>query len=268
MKTTYAVFILFPLLAYGLACSPSVEEPVAPTPPQTEDADVPRDDGKARPPLISAMPPQPPGPAPETVQSLPKPPFRMPKFVGDAPNLGEVKAKSQYFVLDNRSPVINGNFERWEKPGPIHWSGNFTYKKPSDPPEMDIQMFPSDWDGEWALRFMPLGKYIELWQDVKLPELEGGVILDATAYVRNPIPPGFAIRITYVAGDNPQVGEVYPAQAAKEWTRYHSRIRLPANVARTSVRLYLTRDASIDKNIIVDALSVAVVGATGAATAP
>ena len=126
-------------------------------------------------------------------------------------------------------------------------------------------MFPATIDGEWALRLMPKNTYLELWQDVTLPELAGAVTLDVTAYVRNPVPAGFAIRLVYIADDTPGVVEVYPAQADQEWTRCHASAELPANVEPSSVRLYLTRAASVRGNVIVDGISVFVRGAQGAA---
>lgn len=267
MKTNCAAYILISLFASGLACSPSDNEPAITPPPESTAAEEVTDNSEVRPPLITAMPPQPPGPPPQTVQRLPKPTFIMPNASGDIANLADARAKARFYIMDADSPVINGNFERWEKPGPIHWDGNFTYKKAGDPPEIDIQMYPMKLDGEWALRFMPKGTYIELWQDVKLPEVEGGIALEAIAYVQNPVPTGFAIRITYFADDMPHVAEIYPAQADKEWTRYHARINLPADVGRKSVRIYLTRDASIDQNVIVDGVSVKTVGVSGTAPA-
>lgn len=262
MKPAYAACILLPLATVIFACSPAEEEPA--DAPRVSETAIETITPEIPPPLITDMPPQPPGPPPQIVPTIPKPNFSMPKPPEGNPTLADAKARSQFFVLDNRSPIRNGVFERWEKPGPIHWSGNFTYKKPGDPPDPDIAMFPDTIEGGWALRFMPKGNYIEVWQDVKMPEeLEGAPVLDIVAYARNPIVEGFAIRLTYATPESPHVAEVYPAQTDSGWTRYHARVELPANTGRKSVRLYLTRDPAVKHNIIVDAVSVLVLGAAG-----
>lgn len=268
MRTILAGIAITVLAVVVSACSSEDEPEPAAAPPETAEAAEPLKPGSAPPPSIAALPPQPPGPAPQTVPALPQPAMRMPATGEGQMNLAGARAKSQFFAMDNRNPVVNGSFERWEKPGPIYWHGNFTYKKPEDPPEQDIQMYPSTWDGEWALRFMPKGTYIEVYQDVDLPELDGAAILDAVAYVRNPIPEGFAIRLAYVADGQPQVAEIYPAQTDGSWTWYHARIELPPTLAPGSARVYLTRDAQVQDNVIVDGLMVRVIGATGAAAAP
>lgn len=189
----------------------------------------------------------------------------MPQTTDQPVDLNSVKTKAQFFLMENRSPIVNGSFERWEIPGPINWEGNFTYKSTGDPLGVDIQMFSPNLDGDWSLRIMPNGKYFEMWQDAKLPELEGGMILDITGYARNPVPRGFAMRLTYFGDEKAHVEEIYPEQRDEEWTRYHARIGLPEDVWRSSVRLYLTRDSDATVSVVVDAISVQVIGSTGEA---
>ncbi len=265
LKTHHVLALLSPLFVFGFACSPKEEEIVEPPvaePSAVEDVAVKAEVG---PPLIAQFPEQPTGPAPKQVQTVPGARFKLPPNTSGEISMADARLKAQFFATDSRSPIVNGNFERWEKPGPIHWEGNFTYKNPGDPPDADIQMFPSTVDGEWALRMMPKGTDLEIWQDVTLPEIDGAITLDITAYVKNPVPAGFAIRLVYVAEDTPGVVEVYPAQADNEWTRFHALAELPANVEPSSLRLYLTRAPSVRGNVIVDGVSVFVRGAQGAA---
>jgi len=263
MKTSYAVFFLLPILVVLVACSPKVDEVVTTPVPIADVIDEVAEVGDMLPPLISTMPPQPPGPTPQSVQTLTPPANRMPTGDDGVFSLEDAKRKSQFYVTENRSPINNGSFERWEKQGPIHWNGNYSYKEPDGPPEADVQMFPENLDGEWAFRLMSIGTYLEIWQDLKLPEMDGGIVIQVIAYARNPVPKGFAIRLTYATPIETSVVEVYPAEADNEWTRYKARIELPANVGRDSVRLYMTRDSDVRGNVIVDGVSVSVVGVTG-----
>jgi hypothetical protein len=268
MKLNFVTLFLLLLVCCGPACSPSVDEP---DPIQVQEPEIVEDsvgDSEIPPPLITSMAPQEPGPPPRIVDKLPEPLFKKPNFGEGKQNLSDAKSLSQFYATDRQNPISNGTFERWEKPGPIFWNGNYTYKKEGDPPDMDITMTSQRVDGEWALRLMPKGTYLELWQDVKLPEiseLEGGLSLDVVAYVRNPVREGFAIRLVYVEGDEPRVAEIYPAQSDDEWTRHHAQIELPANVARSSVRLYITRESYIRGKFYVDGVFVRVLGATVAA---
>jgi hypothetical protein len=214
------------------------------------------------PPTLDQVPPSPAPPEPAPVPQVSPPPIQAPKTPEGAGGLVSMKMNAQYNKYDMQAPVRNGSFEKWEVEGPLEWNGEFSYKKPGDPPDaMDIQMFPDTIDGDWGLRLMPLGTYLELWQDVKVDVGPGPFRLYCTAYIRNPVPDGIAFRVTYTTPAGPQVAEVLPVQSDNAWTRYYSEIALPEDTGHESVRFYIVRQPGVDKNIIIDGVSVAVVGA-------
>ncbi len=249
--------LAFVLTAIGIGCSQSPEE--------TDVADVAElvnetSTGE----WIDVLPPQQPSPPPAQVEVIIQPSRRWVLKPKDGlGSMADVRQRAQQVITDDRSPVTNGNFERWVDTGPKEWMGNHTYKN-GDPSAQNVTMVESDLDGQWALILVAKGDDLALWQGVKLPVPDGKYVLSVTGYIRNPIPAGVAIRLVYRVGDKYRATEVYPVETDGTWVRLYAEANLPEETDLQAIRLYVTCDGSVTENVIIDGVGVQIVRMTPA----
>ncbi len=251
--------VTFVIISMGLGCAPEQDENSTDVLPP--DLEVAATQGE----WIDALPPQEPGPPPADVGKVVQPSTKwIKKSQDEIQTMADMRQLAMQVTVDNRSPISNGNFERWEKTGPSNWQGNFRYEN-VEPSERDVTRVDSDLDGYSALLAVNHGRPLTLWQEVSLPMPDATYTVAITAYVQAPVPDSVAIRLVNKINDDYVGTEVYPVETDGTWVRYYAEATLKTAPNVEPARLYITRDSAAKEDAIIDGVNAKILRLTPAA---